>query len=140
VSAGVVVAIESVDEARAALDAAGALADGLGGRLHVVHVLTDERERELQVDRPESDRYVDVLVDEVRRGLQTELGEAVSAAEVEVLRGEPGPELVRWAERRQPDYLVIGVRNRSRVGKLLFGSTAQTVLLQSSVPVVAVPG
>ena len=47
--------------------------------------------------------------------------------------------LLGICEQIGADLLVIGLRKRSAVGKLITGSTAQAVLLGSSVPVVAVP-
>ena len=49
-----------------------------------------------------------------------------------------GEEIIEFAEQIKADYIVIGVHKRSRVGKLLFGSTAQYVILNGTCPVVAV--
>lgn len=56
-----------------------------------------------------------------------------------LIRGlEPGEDIVRFAEENKVDEIMIGVRSRSKVGKLLFGSTAQVVILQAGCPVVTV--
>jgi len=51
---------------------------------------------------------------------------------------EAGEDLVRLAGERQADEVIIGVRRRSKVGKLIFGSTAQFVVLNAPCPVVTV--
>ena len=51
---------------------------------------------------------------------------------------EAGEDLVRIAEEQQADEVIIGVRRRSKVGKLIFGSTAQFVVLNAPCPVVTV--
>jgi len=51
---------------------------------------------------------------------------------------EPGEALVQYARENAVDEIVIGVRRRSRVGKLLFGSTAQYVILAARCPVLTV--
>lgn len=50
---------------------------------------------------------------------------------------EPGEALVNFASNHQMDELLIGVRNRSKLGKLIFGSTAQYVILNSPCPVLS---
>ena len=49
-----------------------------------------------------------------------------------------GEDLVLFARENGMDEVVVGIRNRSRVGKLLLGSVAQYVILQSPFPVVSV--
>ncbi len=56
-----------------------------------------------------------------------------------LIRGlAPGEDLVEFAEENKADEIIVGVKRRSKVGKLLMGSTAQYVILQASCPVVSV--
>ena len=56
-----------------------------------------------------------------------------------LIRGfDPGEDLVKFANEKKVDEIIIGVKSRSKVGKLLFGSTAQVVILQAECPVVSV--
>jgi nucleotide-binding universal stress UspA family protein len=50
----------------------------------------------------------------------------------------PGENLVYYAKDNNIDEIIIGVRRRSKVGKMVFGSTAQYVILEAPCPVVAV--
>ena len=51
---------------------------------------------------------------------------------------EAGEDLVQLADEKKVDEIIIGVRRRSKVGKLIFGSTAQFVILNAPCPVVSV--
>ena len=51
---------------------------------------------------------------------------------------ETGENLVQFAQENKVDMIFIGVRRRSKVGKLIFGSTAQYVILNAPCPVVSV--
>jgi nucleotide-binding universal stress UspA family protein len=51
---------------------------------------------------------------------------------------EAGEDLVQLANEQKVDEIVIGVRRRSKVGKIIFGSTAQYVVLNAPCPVVTV--
>ena len=56
-----------------------------------------------------------------------------------LVRGmEAGEDIVGFARENQVDEIIIGVRSRSKVGKLIFGSTAQVVILTAPCPVVTV--
>jgi nucleotide-binding universal stress UspA family protein len=50
----------------------------------------------------------------------------------------PGEDILRFAEEHHIDLIFIGIKHRSKVGKLLFGSNAQHVILNASCPVVSV--
>ena len=49
-----------------------------------------------------------------------------------------GEDIVQFAEQNSIDLIVIGVRRRSKVGKLLFGSNAQLIILTAPCPVLTV--
>lgn len=51
---------------------------------------------------------------------------------------EPGEDMVQFAREIQADLVVIGVKKRSRVNKLMFGSNAQFVILEAACPVLSV--
>jgi len=51
---------------------------------------------------------------------------------------EPGEELVQFAQENAIDLIIIGIEKRSKVGKLLFGSNAQYVILEAPCPVLTV--
>jgi len=49
-----------------------------------------------------------------------------------------GEQLVKFAEDLKIDLIFLGIVKKSKVGKLLFGSTAQYVILHAPCPVVTV--
>ncbi len=51
---------------------------------------------------------------------------------------EAGENLVKLAEEKEIDQIYIGVKRRSKVGKFIFGSTAQYLILEAQCPVVTV--
>jgi nucleotide-binding universal stress UspA family protein len=56
-----------------------------------------------------------------------------------LIRGlSPGEDIVEFAKENNVDEIIVGVKRRSKVGKILMGSTAQYVILKAHCPVVSV--
>lgn len=72
--------------------------------------------------------------------VRTELHDAGVEHEIrQLVRGmDPADDLVNVANDVDADFIVIGLRRRSPVGKLILGSNAQRVLLDAPCPVLAV--
>jgi nucleotide-binding universal stress UspA family protein len=66
--------------------------------------------------------------------LRAQLGAAGVPFEIK----EAAEDLISTADERGAEFIVIGLRKRSPVGKLLLGSNAQRVLLDAACPVLAV--
>ena len=104
------------------------------GRAALSRALLEARLRsaELVVVHTSHDVEVGVLRDELGgTGVPYEVREAADAL-------DPAEELIATADQRQAEFIIIGLRRRSPVGKLLLGSNAQRVLLDASCPVLAV--
>jgi len=56
-----------------------------------------------------------------------------------LIRGNSaGEDIVAFADENAIDLIVVGVKRRSRVGKILMGSSAQYVILKAGCPVLTV--
>lgn len=113
-----------------------AYADTPPGHAAVAAAVTEStRERETVVLVPA------VRGDKVPRVAEIEAGWPDIAGRVEVERGDlgdPSDTVVQVAQRRGARLVVLGLRARTPVGKLVFGSTAQRILLDATCPVLAV--
>jgi nucleotide-binding universal stress UspA family protein len=72
--------------------------------------------------------------------VRAELDAAGISHEVrQLVRGlEPAEDLIAVAEEVSAEFIVIGLRRRTPVGKLILGSNAQRILLDAPCPVLAV--
>lgn len=83
-------------------------------------------------------------VEKIEKGLEnakTVFDKADIASRTHVsMRGlNPGEDLVLYAKENRIDFIFLGIQKKSRMDKLIFGSTAQYVLLHAKCPVVGVP-
>jgi len=72
--------------------------------------------------------------------LEEGLGAGTTIERHQYIRGnEPVEDLLAAADEHNVDEFVIGIRKQSPVGKMVFGSTAQNLLLETDLPVRCVP-
>jgi nucleotide-binding universal stress UspA family protein len=72
--------------------------------------------------------------------IKAQLEEEKIPCEIHLLiRGlTPGDDLVQFAKDHGADEIIVGVEKKSKVGKFVFGSNAQYVILEAHCPVVTV--
>ncbi len=100
-------------------------------RLVVVNSHRGGREFDRE-DALESEAQLDEVENELR-------GAGVEHEVRQLVRGlDPAEDLVNVATEVGAEFIVIGLRRRSPVGKLILGSNAQRVLLVAPCPVLAV--
>jgi nucleotide-binding universal stress UspA family protein len=117
--------------AREALNFAQARAKMFDGKIFVVTAMTGGPE----VTRKEFQEKEEEL-EKVKHRLAEEQVTCETTLSVRGL--EPGEDLVLFAKEHSIDEIIIGVEKRSKVGKFIFGSTAQYVILEAPCPVLTV--
>ena len=127
----ILVGYDGTNAAKAAVEVAKTLAFGLGAEILVVTSIKSAIEA-----RPEGIAEAESALDHTKSVLE-EAG--VDCQTNLLIRGlSPGESLVAYAKRNRCDHIVIGVQRRSRVSKLVMGSTAQYVILNAHCPVTSV--
>jgi nucleotide-binding universal stress UspA family protein len=141
----VVAAVDRVDGSDAVVTEALTLAEAFDEELHVVHSLTQGEFVDLERTSVERDgRAVDMdRIREIAASIATERVEAADAGGGERIRvvglvGDPASEVLRHARETDARYIVVGGRKRSPVGKAVFGSVTQEVILNTDRPVLTV--
>lgn len=137
----IVAAVDRSSRGPVVVEEADRLADAFGDALHVVHVLG--RSEFVELERTSVDETGQPIpmeeIRDVARDIAAESAEGVAPdAEPVGLVGGAADEIVRYADEQGARYVVIGGRNRSPVGKAVFGSVTQDVLLEADRPVLAV--
>ncbi len=50
----------------------------------------------------------------------------------------PGEDIIQYAKKKNVDQIIVGIKNKSKLGKFIFGSTARYVILEAPCPVLTV--
>lgn len=122
---------------------AKSLADTFDERMHAIHVLSRSDFVDLErTSVEEGSETVDI--DDVHEYAARIANEAVQTAATDSttvgIVGDAAEETIQYVENSDARYIVIGERNRSPVGKALFGSVAQSIHLDAPIPVITVTG
>jgi nucleotide-binding universal stress UspA family protein len=127
----ILVGYDGSNSGKEALDLAKNHAMVFKGEIDVITSMVKgtEKEREDMDQAKRGLEYAEVLYKENNIPCKTHL----------LIRGlTPGEDVVEFAKENHIDEIIVGVKRRSKVGKLLMGSTAQYVILNAHCPVVTV--
>ncbi len=95
--------------------------------LHIPHISVDEMYKELDASaRKELEKF----------GLEQR--RVLKDVEHTVIRGVPYEEILKFAQEKNIDLIVMGTHGRKGIDRVLFGSTAERVVRNASCPVLTV--
>lgn len=128
----ILVGYDGTNLGKEALDMARERAKAFGASIDVVFAMTQKRKL----------KYPDIkkAEDKIHREVKNILTENNIPHETHLVitNLNPGEALVEFAKQNKINEIIIGVRRRSKVGKVFFDSTAQHVILNAPCPVVAI--
>jgi nucleotide-binding universal stress UspA family protein len=126
------VCYDGSDTAKSALKLAWKNAKSMDAKLEVVNTIT----RELPLKHSQIQKKEDKL----KREVMDVLGGDDVPYETQLLVTSltAGEQLIQYAQDEAVTQIYIGILKKSKVGKLIFGSTAQYVILHAPCPVVTV--
>ena len=84
-----------------------------------------------QAYRDEAASYLDKVV--------ATLKEKGIKAKTEILSGNPAEEIIKYSQKNNVDLIIMSTRGRSGISRLVFGSVAEKVIRNSTVPVLIKP-
>ena len=126
------VCYDETNEAKKALKVAQEHAKVWKAKLEVVNTIT-------RIE-PLKHSSVQKMEEKIESDVREILGGDDPPYEVQLLLTDltSGEQLVKFAEDQNIDQIFLGIVKKSKVGKLLFGSTAQYVILHAPCPVMTV--
>lgn len=139
----IVAAVDRDDGETAIVREAWSLADRLDQELHVVHCMSRSEFREIErANYEQTGEAVDMEgIERMAADVAREAtADVTDEATVAGLVGTTAEEVLDYAADVDAEYVVIGGRKQSPVGKVIFGSATQSILLNTDRPVLTVMG
>lgn len=135
----IIAAVDQSERAANVVKEAEKLAESFNEPIHIVYALTRSEFLELGITSAQAEEPVNM--EEVKEAAAEIAADAATDLDVPFenvgLVGDAAEEVTRYAEEHDARYIVVAPRKRSRTGKVLFGSVAQSILLNASCPVVS---
>lgn len=137
----VVAAVDRSEHAKQIVKEGGTLAKRFDDELHILHVLSRSEFRRLQKENIErEDEAIDM--ESIRDFAAKQAEEAAGSIKYPYKTvgrvGDASSDVVSYAKKHEARYIVIGGRKRSPAGKAVFGSVAQSILLNADNPVISI--
>jgi nucleotide-binding universal stress UspA family protein len=140
----ILVAVDFSETAGDTLDAALSIAKDQGRQLHLLHVVPDLLSSMQFAEAPaldwqgmQRDSMEAARTQLVTLAVERKLDPLEIILAVEI--GHPASEIVRYANERGAELIVLGSHGRGVVRRFILGSVADRVLRQASCPVMLVP-
>ena len=127
----ILVGYDRSNVAKEALVLAKKHAKAFDAKVHLLRALTQGPDLQLEDIQKAEHELERIRISFKEDGIPCETHAMVSSLSA-------GEDLVQFAEENDIEEIIIGVRRRSKVGKLLFGSNAQYIILQAPCTVVSV--
>ncbi len=127
----IAVGYDDSDAAREAIKMAIVHAKAFNGNVDIVYSIIERTEEDVEYIRRS-----EIELEKIKQQVQA----SGIDCETHLLHRDlmPGEDLVEFAKENDIDEIIIGVRRRSQLGKVLFGSHAQFVIMNSPCPVLCV--
>lgn len=136
----IVAAVDRSEQASRVAAEAKELADSFDEPLHLVHVLSSEEFGDIEMDSVDKTGQamdpdeVEKIASEIAADSASESYEYTAVG----LIGDVSAKIIGYAAEHDARYIVMGGRKRSPIGKAIFGSVTQSVLLNANRPVLTV--
>ena len=138
----IVAAVDTSERSSVVLEQAVTLAKRFDETVHVIHVMTRSEAVEAETSSITSDEGIEIeeLRTTAAHVASDVLEEQQSGVETKAVGriGDPANEVVEYATDQDARYIIVSPRHRSPTGKVIFGSVAQSILLDATCPVVSV--
>ncbi len=137
----VIVTTDLSDPSVCALTQAADLAERLGSRLILVYVVDDRLPAAIEARVGDPDALLRQHRDHAESNLKKLVAERLAGRDVETVirQGTAHQEIVRMAEERKADLIVMGMHGHGFLVHALAGSTTERVLHKAPCPVLVVP-
>lgn len=139
----VLVATDFSETSEVALRYGKALAKAFGSSLHVLHVVQEPFAQPWAVEA--YGFSLATLQEEWAREAKARIEKTLTAderatyrAELVTVLGHPVVEILRYAEERKADLVVIGTHGRGPLGHMVMGSVAERIVRKAPCPVLTV--
>lgn len=136
----ILVAVDFSESSRKALQYAVGFAKEFGGSITLVHVLNvpyGAGEAAMVVEFEAFQKSFHLDAEKKMASLLAEFAGSVEADTV-ITTGGPYREIIKLADERQIDLIVVGTHGRTGIGHFLLGSTAERIVRHAHTPVLVV--
>ncbi len=125
----ILVAFDGSDLSKRAVDLAIIHAKAFNAKVYVLHTILTDLPKKTYEQQKQNMENVKIVLEKENISCETLLT---------ITNLMPGEHLIQFVEENKIDEIIIGVKMKSKVGKLLLGSISQQVILGASCPVVTI--